>query len=136
MAFSKHVWNQLKATTADELESALKRDGYTLDPASKGAIRAYIKKTPEGNSRVAIHWHPNKSYGPKLLTGLLRDSGWTEDDDLYRVGLIARPSTLANTIPTYLIPCTECDRGIVGTGSPCPICGGTGHREVSEPPNP
>ena len=38
MAFSKHVWNQIKATTADELIDALERDGYTKDPASKGAI--------------------------------------------------------------------------------------------------
>lgn len=135
MAFSQHVWNQLKATTADELESALKRDGYKPDPASAGAIHAYIKQTPQGNKRVTIHWHPKKSYGPKLLNGLLSDIGWTEDD-LYRVGLIAGKSKRENAVPTYLIPCTACDRGIVGTGSPCPICGGSGQREVTEIPDP
>jgi predicted RNA binding protein YcfA (HicA-like mRNA interferase family) len=87
MAFSQHVWNQLKATTADELESALKRDGYKFDPASAGAIHSYIKQTSEGNKRVAIHWHPKKSYGPKLLTALLIDIGWTEDDDCTVWGL-------------------------------------------------
>jgi|SRR5271157_1027035 len=135
MDFAKHVWNQLKATTADELESALKLDGYTLDPASTGAIRAYIKKTPQGNQRITIHWHPHKTYGPKLLKGLLSDAGWTEENDLRRVGLIAGNPTQGNAIPTYLIPCTACDRGIVGTGDPCPICGGSGQQEVTELPN-
>ncbi len=86
MAFSKHVWNQLKATTAGELIDALKRDGYTQDPASKGAILAYIKLSSP-NKRVTIHYHPRKSYGPKFLKGLLDDIGWDEDD-LRRVKLI------------------------------------------------
>ena len=132
MAFSKHVWDQLKATTADELETALKHDGYKLDPASAGAIHAYIKKTPQGNKRVAIHWHPKKAYGPNLLKGLLSDIGWTEAD-LFRVGLVAgQPAKV--TIPTCLIPCTACDRGIVANGKPCPICGGSGQQEVPELP--
>lgn len=42
MAFSKNVWNQLKNITADELISALKRDGYTKDPASRDATISYI----------------------------------------------------------------------------------------------
>ena len=137
MAFSQHVWNQLKATTADELESALKRDGYKPDPASAGAIHTWIKESPQGNNRAAIHWHPKKSYGPKLLKALLSDIGWTEDDDVIRVGLVsAVKSKTESTVPTYLIPCTDCDRGIVGTGSPCPTCGGTGHQEVTEPHHP
>ena len=77
MAFSKNVWNQLKAITADELISALKRDGYTKDPASKDATISYIKKGSK-TERVVIHYHPRKSYGPKLLTGLLADLGWDE----------------------------------------------------------
>lgn len=134
MAFSKHVWNQLKATTADELESALFRDGYKLDPASAGAIRGYIKKTPKGNKRATIHWHPQKSYGAGLLKGLISDVGWTSEDDLRRVGLIAGSRTKKVSVPTYLIPCNACDRGIAQDGKPCLICGGLGQREVAEPP--
>lgn len=77
MAFSKNVWNQLKAITADELISAMERDGYTKDPASKDATISYIKKGSE-TERIVIHYHPRKSYGPKLLTSLLSDLGWDE----------------------------------------------------------
>lgn len=43
MAFPQHVWQQLKATTADEIIAALKRDGYKQDPASADVTIAYIK---------------------------------------------------------------------------------------------
>ncbi len=86
MAFSKSVWDQLKATTADELIAALKKDGYQQDPASADATIAYIKP---GNppKRVVIHYHPRKTYGPKLLKGLLADIGWTEGD-MRRIKLV------------------------------------------------
>jgi predicted RNA binding protein YcfA (HicA-like mRNA interferase family) len=80
MAFSQHVWNQLKSKTADELISALTRDGYEKDPASSGAKIGYIKKINPRNKRVVIHYHPRKTYGPGLLKGLLEDIGWTEDE--------------------------------------------------------
>jgi predicted RNA binding protein YcfA (HicA-like mRNA interferase family) len=86
MAFAQHVWQQLKSTTADEIIAALKRDGYKQDPASADATIAYIKAgTP--NRRVVIHYHPRKTYGPKLLTALLHEIGWTEAD-MRRVKLI------------------------------------------------
>ena len=74
MAFSKQVWNQLKSITADELIAALKRDGYVQDPASRDATIAYIK-TSSPAKRVVIHYHPQKTYRPKLLKGLLGDIG-------------------------------------------------------------
>jgi predicted RNA binding protein YcfA (HicA-like mRNA interferase family) len=86
MAFSKNVWNQLKNITADELISALKRDGYTKDPASKDATISYIRKGSE-TKRVVIHYHPGKTYGPGLLKGLITDIGWKEAD-LRRLKLI------------------------------------------------
>ncbi|MGC2111150.1 MAG: type II toxin-antitoxin system HicA family toxin [Candidatus Korobacteraceae bacterium] len=86
MAFSQHVWDQLKATTADELIRALERDGYTKDPASKGAMIGYIKSSGP-RRRVVIHYHPRKTYGPALLKGLIADIGWNEHD-LKRVKLI------------------------------------------------
>lgn len=86
MAFPPNVWNQLKNLTADDLISALERDGWKRDPSSKGAILAYIK-TGSPNQRTTIHYHPKKTYGPKLLKGLIEDIGW-EGDDLTRLNLI------------------------------------------------
>ncbi len=86
MAFSKNVWDQLKNTTADELISALQRNGYTKDPASRDATISYIKKNKE-TKRIVIHYHPRKTYRPGLLKGLLSDIGWTVDD-LRRLKLI------------------------------------------------
>jgi len=40
----KHVWDQLRATSADELIAALKRDGYVLDPASRDADTLFSKE--------------------------------------------------------------------------------------------
>jgi predicted RNA binding protein YcfA (HicA-like mRNA interferase family) len=78
MAFAPYVWDQLKNLTADEIISALQRDGWEKE-ASKGAVLGFIKKGPP-NSRVTIHYHPKKTYGAKLLIGLLEDIGWTEED--------------------------------------------------------
>ncbi len=86
MAFAQHVWNQLKSLTADELIAALKRDGYRQDPASAGATIAYIK-AGNPSKRIVIHYHPRKTYGPKLLKALLADIGWS-DADMRRVKLI------------------------------------------------
>ena len=85
MAFPPHVWRQIKNLTADDLIAALKRDGFTAD-GSSGAIHAYIRRH-SAPCRVTIHYHPKKTYGPKLLQGLLADIGWT-DNDLRRLKLI------------------------------------------------
>jgi predicted RNA binding protein YcfA (HicA-like mRNA interferase family) len=68
--------------------AALKKDGWTADPASKGAIVAFIKYG-ERSRRVAIHYHPRKTYGPGLLKALLEDIGWTENH-LRRLKLIKK----------------------------------------------
>jgi predicted RNA binding protein YcfA (HicA-like mRNA interferase family) len=86
MAFPQHVWNQLKSVTADELIAALKRDGYRQDPASADATIAFIK-VGNPSKRIVIHYHPRKTYGPKLLKALLADIGWSEAD-MRRVKLI------------------------------------------------
>jgi predicted RNA binding protein YcfA (HicA-like mRNA interferase family) len=77
MAFSSSVWDQLKNKTADQLISALERDGWELEPDCTGGIQVY--RNPQGQ-RVGIHYHPHKTYGPKLLKGLLADIGWDEKD--------------------------------------------------------
>jgi predicted RNA binding protein YcfA (HicA-like mRNA interferase family) len=73
MSFAPHVWAQLKNLTCDEIIAALKKDGWSQD-TGKGSERIY-RKPP---NRVSIHYHPQKTYGPKMLKGLLDDIGWTE----------------------------------------------------------
>lgn len=75
MSFAPHIWNQLKNLTADDLISGLLKDGWIADK-SVGAVHPYRK----GAARVTIHYHPQKTYGPKLLKQLLQDIGWTDDD--------------------------------------------------------
>lgn len=80
MAFPRHVWEQLKNKTADDLISALLRDGYEKGPSSHDATIAYIKKADDNTKRIVIHYHPRKTFGPGLLKALLEDIGWTEAD--------------------------------------------------------
>jgi hypothetical protein len=131
MAFPKHVWDQLKAKTADELIAALTRDGYLKDPASRDATIAFVK-AGSPNKRIVIHYHPRKSYGPKLLQGLLNDAGWTTEKDLAAVGLIKAGAR--KTAKTMLVPC-HCEGAVSATGEPCHLCGGTRFVEVPIPPS-
>lgn len=89
MRYSGDVWQQLKNLTADDLISALEMDGWIADPCS-GAYHPYVN--PATRSRVIIHYHPRKTYGPGLLKGLLSDIGWSEED-MARLGLISGPRT-------------------------------------------
>lgn len=75
MSFQPNIWNQLKSITADEIISALKKDGWEQD-ITIGAVQAFRKNT----KRVTIHYHPKKTYGCKLLIGLLEDIGWSTED--------------------------------------------------------
>ena len=80
MSYSKNVWSQLKNTTAQDIQKALTKDGWSAEK-SVGAIQAYRKEFDDGAvKRVTIHVHPKKTYGAKLLQGLLTDIGWTESD--------------------------------------------------------
>ena len=76
MAIPRPIWNQLRSLTAGSLIKALKADHWQED-VKIGAKRAF-RKGPD--RRLVIHYHPQKTYGPKLLTNLLKDTGWTEDD--------------------------------------------------------
>ena len=135
MAFySQDVWNQLKAITADDLIAALRADGYRKDPASRDATIAYIKDGYPKSSRIVIHYHPAKTYRPKLLKALLADAGWTTEDALVRVGLITRKPTMP-VVNMVTVPC-GCDGGLLATGQPCPEGGGTRFKEVPAPPAP
>lgn len=77
MKFPKNVWDQLKGKTADDLISALLKDGFVLDERVK-VERIY--RHPDGK-RVSIHYHKgNEGNGRGLLKSLLNDTGWSVDD--------------------------------------------------------
>lgn len=77
MSFAPHIWDQLRSISADELIEALERDGFEVEPGP-GSIRIY--RHPTTKNRVSVHYHPKKTFGPKLLKGLLDDIGWSADD--------------------------------------------------------
>jgi len=84
MTIDRRIWEQLKNITCNEIISALKKDGWTHD-ITRGAVQVYVK----GGKRVTIHYHPGKTYGEKLLKGLLDDIGWTTED-LKQLGLVKK----------------------------------------------
>ncbi len=76
MKYPKHVWDQIRNITADELINALKKDGWKLE-VKKSAIQVFSH--PDGK-RITIHYHTQKTYKPKLLKALLDDIGWSKED--------------------------------------------------------
>lgn len=76
VTFPNHVWKQIKNKSCDALIAALEKDGAKVDETI-GAERVYLY--PDGR-RVLIHYHPRKTYGPKLMKKLLADIGWSEED--------------------------------------------------------
>lgn len=133
MAFSPNVWNQIKGITADELIGALERDGYQKDPASADATIAYIRHGYPTSKRIVIHYHPGKTYKPKLLVALLSDAGWGTETELIRVGLVKAKARQVKALPAMItVPC-GCDGGLSPNGGPCPDCGGTRFKEVAAP---
>ena len=75
MKYSKNVWEQLKAKTADDFISALEKDGFALDTKVK---TERIYRHSDGR-RVSIHYHTGgKCYGRSLLKALVEDTGWSE----------------------------------------------------------
>jgi predicted RNA binding protein YcfA (HicA-like mRNA interferase family) len=75
MKYPKNVWNQVKNKTADEIKRTLEIDGWVKDVAIK-TEEIYLKD----KKRVSIHYHPQKTYGPKLLKKILDDIGWSIED--------------------------------------------------------
>ncbi len=76
MKYSKNIWNQLKNKTAKDLITALKKDGWIQD-TKVGSEQVF--RHSDGR-RVSIHFHPKKTYSPKLLKNLLEDINWSETE--------------------------------------------------------
>lgn len=77
MSFSKNAWDQLKNKSADDIISALLKDGFVLDDNVR---TERIYRHPDCR-KVSIHYHSgNKTYGPGLIKALLEDIGWSEAD--------------------------------------------------------
>lgn len=76
MGYPRHIWDQLKNLTADQLAKALEKSGWIRD---EGVGNIYVYLHPDGR-RVTIHYHPHKTYGPKLLKELLSAINWSEAD--------------------------------------------------------
>jgi hypothetical protein len=104
MAFDANVWDQLKGLSDKDLQKALLKDGWTIEEGGSGGMVGYFKefklpgesRDPRTNvklpyrivrRRVQVHPKSGKSYGAKLLKGLLDAIGWTEAD-LRRLKLV------------------------------------------------
>lgn len=86
MNFSKNVWEQLKGKTANDLISALLKDGFVL---AKKVRTERVYRHSDGR-KVTIHYHTgNTTYRPGLLKALLEDTGWSEND-MYRLKLVKK----------------------------------------------
>ena|SRR5271157_1428378 len=115
MAYPKHIWEQLKNLSADDLIRALEQDGWEAD-ACNGAHIPYLH--PITRQRITIHYHPQKTYGPKLLQGLLSDIGWTEED-MQRLGMISGLPAASASETIVLIE----QRSVLAWGLRCKGCG-------------
>jgi predicted RNA binding protein YcfA (HicA-like mRNA interferase family) len=79
------VWDQLKNKTADDLIQALEKDGAAwINSQGGGSARVYRLRS---GFKIAIHYHPHRTYGHKMLSDLVETTGWTEPD-LKRLKLI------------------------------------------------
>jgi len=77
MKYSKNVWEQLKSITVERLIKALEKDGWIHDENWR---QAYVYYNPKNGNRVTIHFHPGKTYRPKMLKLILESIGWDEKD--------------------------------------------------------
>ncbi len=88
MAISDSSWNKIKRElsnlTSKELLRALSRDGWEKEET--GGATICLRK---GDDRVVVHYHPKKTYGSKLLKGLIQGIGW-DAQDLKRLKLIRK----------------------------------------------
>ncbi len=83
MAYSRSTRSQLKNVTPEQIIRSLEKDGW-VEREKNRAPRGFHKN----GKYIVIHFHPRKTYQPKLIKKLLEeDAGWDEAD-LKRLGLI------------------------------------------------
>ncbi len=89
MPWPKHIWDQLKNLTAQDLIDALDKHGSGWTRVRiKGSRYVYYNPNRPPQARyISIHLHPGKTYGAKQLQAILKTIGWTEED-LRRLKLI------------------------------------------------
>jgi predicted RNA binding protein YcfA (HicA-like mRNA interferase family) len=63
------IWDQLKSTTADEIISALEKDGWMPRGGKGSSRRVYTRNS----NMVSVHYHPHKEYGPSQLRQLFKE---------------------------------------------------------------
>lgn len=97
--YPKAAWEQLKNKTVQDLDKALKRDGWELErnkgrQGKKGASTIAYRhpQRPAGKNRIVLHPHPKKTMNAGLLKDLIEAAGWNEED-LSRLKLIKRSRT-------------------------------------------
>ena len=88
MGFPKAIRDQIKNLTAKDLINALTKDGWCQEK-KQGAVQHFYNPDRREKNRIAIHYHPKKTFGIKLLELLIEDAGWDEKD-LKRLKLIKR----------------------------------------------
>ena len=88
--YPKHVWDQLKNTTHEEVENALLKDGWQRIKKS-GAKHIYQHPDRPPEEVISIHCHPKKPVARGTLKQIFDDAGWKTEDDLANVGLVKRP---------------------------------------------
>jgi len=90
MAITNDAWRQIRNITAEEIIRALKRDGWEQE-RNRGATIGLRKKKEDSfdYDRIVVHFHPKKTYTPKLLKKNLSDIGW-DGSDLIRLKLIKK----------------------------------------------
>ena len=73
MDYTQNVKDQLRKITVEKLQVADKTRNATIPYVLKG-------ENGETVNRVVIHVHPKKTFGLKLLEGLINQIGWSIED--------------------------------------------------------
>ena len=81
-SYGRHAWNQIRGISVEKLMRALRADGWAEEKRRSGTRPFY-----KDGARIVIHYHPGKTFGPKILRGILQSIGWSEAD-LKRLKLI------------------------------------------------
>ena len=88
MDYTQNVKDQLRKITVEKLQGELVKEGWVADKTRNATI-PYVLKGENGETvnRVVIHVHPKKTFGLKLLEGLINQIGWSIED-MQRLKLI------------------------------------------------